>query len=233
MTTPTVDSPSIPWTPRDIWLAALSIPLWWGALYAGIYIYHRVSSLPVNLGSFITFLELVLLGPVWWFSLRKYGVKPSTLGFKKPGQGALEVGCGVMVLGIFSNAVYNILLALFRLKIPNVLEPMLASTHTPWWYFIGVVIAAPLAEETFFRGFVFTGLRQRYGWQRAALISSGLFALFHLDPIVLIPIFILGYLLAYCYQRTDSIWPSIILHASNNALAFGATLLLTTLGQPH
>jgi membrane protease YdiL (CAAX protease family) len=90
-----------------------------------------------------------------------------------------------------------------------------------------------MVEEIFFRGFVFAGLRERYGWQRAALISSALFGVIHFTPTAIMPIFILGCVFAYLYQRSGSIWPAILMHAFSNALALGAAFVLasTNLGQ--
>ena len=89
------------------------------------------------------------------------------------------------------------------------------------------VVMAPLLEELMFRGGVFGTLRR---WnRRAAYIGCLLlFALLHTwqyalyDPKYLL--FILqylpaGWLLCRCYEKTECIWASILLHALNNALA--------------
>ncbi len=73
---------------------------------------------------------------------------------------------------------------------------------------------------------MFAGLRERYGWQKAALISSSLFGVIHFTPTAIIPIFILGYIFAYLYQRSRSIWPAILMHASSNTLALGAAYVV-------
>ena len=86
--------------------------------------------------------------------------------------------------------------------------------------------------RNFFRGFVFTGFRQRYGWQRAALISAGLFSAAHRQPLALLPIMILGLIFAYLYQRTESIWPAVIMHVLTNALSLGAAYLISRLNLP-
>jgi membrane protease YdiL (CAAX protease family) len=41
---------------------------------------------------------------------------------------------------------------------------------------------------------------------------------------VLIPIFITGFLLAWLYRQTDSLWTSILAHAGQNAAALLATI---------
>ena len=53
------------------------------------------------------------------------------------------------------------------------------------------------------------------------------FALIHLQPLAIAPIFILGYIFAYLYRRSGSIWPAVIMHVSTNALGLGAAFLLS------
>jgi membrane protease YdiL (CAAX protease family) len=89
------------------------------------------------------------------------------------------------------------------------------------------VVVAPVVEELFFRSFLFAGLRKRYGWQKAGLISAALFAVIHLQPLAAIPIFLLGCLFAYLYQRSNSVWPAIVMHVATNALGLGAAYLLS------
>ena len=95
-----------------------------------------------------------------------------------------------------------------------------------WAFVLGGMSLAPVVEEVFFRGFIFAGLRQRYKWYIAASISSLLFALMHLQITGFIPLFFMGFLLAFLYHRSDSIWLPILCHCVMNAMAFGAIFLL-------
>ena len=82
----------------------------------------------------------------------------------------------------------------------------------------------PLTEEAFFRGFVFGGLAERFGFIPASLASAAVFSLFHADPGVLLPIFVTGLLLAWLYRQTRSLWPAVAAHAAQNGIALSATL---------
>jgi membrane protease YdiL (CAAX protease family) len=88
-----------------------------------------------------------------------------------------------------------------------------------------IVVAAPISEEIFFRGFVFGGLRRAMPWVVAAVASALVWGVFHFTgPAswgVVVQLTIFGVVLAWLYQRTGSIWPAIVVHAVNNALAFG------------
>jgi membrane protease YdiL (CAAX protease family) len=133
---------------------------------------------------------------------------------------------------VLFNATYSAFLAVFGLRMQVDLVPVFAELSSPWWLLLAGIVVAPVVEELFFRGFVFAGLAQRYSWRKAALISSALFALVHLQPLAIPPIFILGYIFAYLYQRCGSIWPAVLMHVSTNALGLGAAYLLSRITLP-
>ncbi len=87
-------------------------------------------------------------------------------------------------------------------------------------------IAAPLSEELFFRGFVFTGLL-RWGFLPAAAISALLFSLAHFDPGSVIPFFGIGILMAWLYWSRGSLWDSIAFHFFFNSVSFIALIFAT------
>ncbi len=84
---------------------------------------------------------------------------------------------------------------------------------------LGAVVA-PVAEEVFFRGFLYAGARKVWGTTLGAVISAAVFAVVHVFPGVLPPIFIMALIFALIYEQTQSIWPCIILHGAVNAVAF-------------
>ena len=63
------------------------------------------------------------------------------------------------------------------------------------------------------------GLRGKWGWPKAALVSAGLFAVAHVIPTSILPIFILGLIFAFLYQASGSIWPAILMHMLTNTVA--------------
>jgi len=87
-----------------------------------------------------------------------------------------------------------------------------------------IIVAAPLSEETFFRGFLFGGFRRRMPFVFAALISGVIFGLFHYTgagSFAVVPqLAVLGFLLCWVYEETGSIYPTIALHMLNNTIAF-------------
>lgn len=85
-----------------------------------------------------------------------------------------------------------------------------------------IVIAAPITEETLFRGLFFGALRSRTPFWVAAGISGIVFGSVHLgagDAAVAGLLACLGVILAWLYERTGSLGPPIVLHMVNNAIA--------------
>jgi membrane protease YdiL (CAAX protease family) len=85
---------------------------------------------------------------------------------------------------------------------------------------LSVVVAAPIVEELFFRGFLFAGIRKLIGVWPAALISSLVFAVVHAQSGLIIPFTGVGLLLAYLYHRSRSIYVPIAMHFFFNAVSF-------------
>jgi len=94
-----------------------------------------------------------------------------------------------------------------------------------WPMTITVVIAAPLGEELFFRGFAFPALRRSWGLWAAVLVSGALFSLLHMDPIGFLGLMEIGVMLAALRWWSGSLWAAVLGHAVNNGIAGGAFLL--------
>lgn len=91
------------------------------------------------------------------------------------------------------------------------------------------VVAAPWMEELSMRGFLLSGLWERFGFWPAALISSLVWAGLHGVSGVLIPFTFEGLVLCWIRRRTGSVRTGIALHATQNVAASlysGAGLLV-------
>ena len=81
------------------------------------------------------------------------------------------------------------------------------------------VVFAPIFEELAFRGILYAILRRRLAPLPAALISASIFALAHgYGMIGFISVLWSGMLWAWIYERTGSLIPGMIAHATNNLL---------------
>ena len=116
------------------------------------------------------------------------------------------------------NALRRIHQALVRNGVVLDLQPKLANA--PVLGAEGVVLGR--LDETEFRAYA-----DKVNRALEETISAGLFAVVHLQPIAMPPIFLLGLVFAYLYQRTESIWPAVIMHVATNTLGLAAAYLLS------
>lgn len=95
-----------------------------------------------------------------------------------------------------------------------------------WWMYVLVYVLLPaIAEELTFRGFILTGLRRRFPVWTAILISSFLFALYHMNVFQALPTFLLGVVLGMLAVRSSSIFPGMLFHLVYNGMLIGVPLL--------
>ncbi len=103
-------------------------------------------------------------------------------------------------------------------------DSLLSSWQMVAWYALGVVVIAPVVEEVVFRGMLYRAVRQRWLTPPALLASGLVFAGAHFEPTTLLPLVFVGMLFAWAYERSGSIWGSIVPHAGLNLLTLIAVL---------
>ena len=121
-------------------------------------------------------------------------------------------------------AVYN---ELVHLTPDNAPEKLGATTGTMGMLLFAVLVAicAPIAEEVFFRGMIYRALKNGIGMWGAAIISGLLFGSLHIDStsterlLQVVPLVVLGIAFALLYTWTGTLYSTIALHATNNAIA--------------
>lgn len=230
-TAPPAAHPRAPWTLKDMaWasVAALMFTILGIVLalgLAGIFYLLSGASGELNLTPYLLLAlasEALLVVPACVWGPVKYGGGWKVLGFRR--FKALPA-IGLLVLAVVVILLINVGWEWVRQRLGWPGQPDMSPIFGKgiggllMALLLGGVVA-PVAEEVFFRGYLQAGLRSRWGARWALVISSLLFALVHLSPATLPPLFVMGLLLGYLYERTDSIWPSIILHALNNSMAF-------------
>jgi CAAX protease family protein len=149
--------------------------------------------------------------------------RPSQFGFRRVGPSAVGWALVTLVAYFVLAAIYIQLAHPPQDDLPQQLG---ADKSTGLAIVTGVFVigVAPPVEEFFFRGFVYQSLRNRIGIGGAAVVSGLIFGAIHLKPDFLVPLAILGILLALLFQKTNSLWPCILVHALNNAIAFSVSL---------
>lgn len=161
--------------------------------------------------------------------------RPQDFGFRRVGVLRALGGLAAAAVGYFVvTDLYASLLSLHgKDKLP---APLGAATSPAAMTGIAVFVCviAPIAEEFFFRGFIFGVLRRMriivagrdLGTWVAAIITGILFGFAHTGSALsqdLIPLGFLGFVLCLLRWRTGSLYPCMALHSLNNALALGVT----------
>jgi membrane protease YdiL (CAAX protease family) len=93
-------------------------------------------------------------------------------------------------------------------------ENMTPVLAVPWVLFIA--LAPGLCEETLFRGYMQRRLIERWPAGVAILVTSLVFAVFHIMPPVVLFAFPVGIWLGIMAWKSGSVWPGVICHATIN-----------------
>ncbi len=126
---------------------------------------------------------------------------------------------GLLAVGQSSDSLIS-LLGLERTGMLPKLSRIVAAAHGPMLVLMAASfgLASGIAEELFFRGFMQTRLRQRWGRWAGIVISAAAFALAHLDPIHVTFALCAGIYLGWVAELGGSIRPTAVAHVVNNAL---------------
>ncbi len=219
-------------------LTGLVVGVFGSAIVAGIGAAagSGTNSPAVNLVSDLVFDVGFVLTALYFASLRGRP-RPEDFGFRRI---ALSLGIGAFLAGGIGyyvvTAVYQSLVHIHGSdKLPQSLG---VGTSTAALLAAGVFVCvvAPIAEEFFFRGFIFGALRRWHimvagrdlGNWVAAIITGILFGLAHTGSAAaqyLVPLGFLGFVLCLIRWKTRSLYPCMALHSVNNSLALGVNQL--------
>ena len=240
MTSPETEFPP-PRTEVPVWVPflALAAVLFIVSIF-GLAVYGIVTvtdpsikstdDLPVVATQALTFLQDAIFVFVAWIAVRlSIGETPrERFGLVRP-EGVLNVlRWTAAAYGIFWLAAI-VLSAIFGPPDDQTLVTDLRDEDS-----LGVVIVwavlicvlAPVVEEFFFRGFMFTVLARRMGVVWAMIVDGIVFGIGHAagaEIIQLLALAAFGMGLCLLYWRTQSIIPCMALHALNNSITFGVT----------
>jgi membrane protease YdiL (CAAX protease family) len=97
--------------------------------------------------------------------------------------------------------------------------------------FLTIFVSAlgPVVEEIFFRGFLYSAVRKRFGVFIGVLLSAGLFSILHTNAAGFLPIMILGALMAFLYEITGSLIAPMTVHILHNSIIVGFVFFIKEL----
>jgi membrane protease YdiL (CAAX protease family) len=152
----------------------------------------------------------------WLFSLRAAGRSLALWGFRRPNRAFFWTIPLALVATYTVTVVHDLIVSPEQQQIVREFPRTGAGIVL---FVVVAVVMAPLFEEIVFRGFLFRGFANSWGWVWGAVVSAGVFGIAHLQLDVFIPLAVLGFALAWVYRRTGSLWTCIAMHAIFNAVA--------------
>ncbi len=216
----------MPWTLFDVALAFAA--LLWVSGGAGALLIRAISggwnadaSIPLlptilisALGSTASVVVALALGRPW-----------RELGFRPASDWSLVTALGLAIAFLVLSMLWVNGLEAAGVDVG---EQQIVTLLREQWGSSGMVVAivygvglAPILEEVLFRGFALPPLVKALGPVPAIIIDALVFGLVHLDdPVAVPPLALLGGTLAWLRWRTGSLWPSFVLHFTNNLIAF-------------
>jgi len=172
------------------------------------------------------------IGLSWLFAALRPGITVKDyLGLRAVSLRTTARWCLVLLVMIVVFDLTTLLLK--RDLVPEVMISAYQTAQVLPLMWVALVVGAPLAEEVFFRGFLFKGLlHSRLGSRGTILVTAAVWSSIHLqyDLYGITIIFVTGLLLGYARVRTGSIVPGIAMHALMNLLATVQVDLLVRAG---
>ena len=175
-------------------------------------------------------IAIILITGVYIVALRPQALSWSEIGIKRFNISDWKIIIGYSVILLIGAVIIVILTSFIGNTWENSKTESLQQNVTILTVLIAFVSAAvisPIYEELFYRGFLYRWLRTRIGFYGAIVISSTIFTIVHIPAYNVMPVnFFSGIIFALAYERTNSIWPSVLIHGITN----GIMVLLTSLG---
>lgn len=173
-------------------------------------------------------LDIAIVGVAAFLSLGRYRRPARDWGLRRerPLQVVAVVGAAAGAFVIMVGYVSLVRAAGWSALEPEPNVPSRLFDHAVVLPFTALllVLVAPFAEEMFFRGFMFTGLRRSVGVPLAALTSGLVWSVIHGQAGLVLPITGIGVLFALVLAATGSLWNAIAAHAIFNLVSMVATV---------
>jgi len=183
---------------------------------------------------------IITIGLPW--IIKKHKTNREELGLSRlpSWMDILITPAGLIVYIIFSAVLSLIFFKIFpgldANQVQNVGFSGMSQRYEYILAFITLVIVAPIAEETLFRGYLFGKLKKYHIpiWL-AMIITSALFGAIHGQWDLALDTFALSMVMCLLRQVTGNLWSPILLHIAKNGIAyyilFINPIFLTTLGK--
>ncbi|MFJ3824134.1 CPBP family intramembrane glutamic endopeptidase [Streptomyces nodosus] len=202
----------------------------YAVLYAAVAVYLQHADLSATMTGLIGFVFSAVMG-LGAFAvaalLRLRRLAP--FGVRRTSGWSLLAAVGFGVAAFMLAAIASLLYQTVTGDHQNIQDDyQAAAAGGVLWYLATAAsgfIATPIGEELLFRG-VLTNALGRYGAWVSVLASAAVFALVHgLNPVLPVA-FVIGVVNALLLRHTGSVWPGIVVHGVNNALAMSVPVII-------
>ncbi len=166
-------------------------------------------------------LQLVL---IWWLAGLWHADRSAALGIA-PARLTTGQWVGIVALLLLVKMLATaVATGIAPPQVHRDLGPFMELVRSPnaWLLFLAAVVFAGLTEELLFRGVLSRTLEAtRLGFWGGATLASAAFALLHMQygPGGQLVIFAVGMTLAWIRAWSRSLWPAVVCHSLNNAVA--------------
>jgi membrane protease YdiL (CAAX protease family) len=175
-----------------------------------------------NLLAFSTLATLIVCGLMVFgaVELKKNSCFKQYLGLAKVSLQSIKVW---VLIAVAFMLITDALMLIFDMPIvPEFMSQAYTSAEPKWLFWLALIVAAPVFEELFFRGFLIPGFSASFvGPVGAVLITSALWAGIHVqyEFYLILLIFMMGIMLGIARLKTGSTLLTIGLHSLFNLVA--------------
>jgi uncharacterized protein len=219
--------PSVPWNWETIWqvmlgffvIGQLLIPQFFSIVIRASGWDRQQASLLENAAFILVSYGVLAITVIAFLRLSIAAYQPiDHQWFSFQGKNWLQWGIG----GYLTATPIVLLVSVINDKIwqgkggSNPLLSLLLENNDSWALIIFILtaaVAAPLFEEYLFRGFLFPSLTRYFSLWQSIGLSGLIFAIAHLSVSEVLPLAVLGSILAYIYYRTGNLLASMLVHS--------------------
>lgn len=182
----------------------------------------RLYAEPIRLALLIS-QYLFMLYPTWWL-VKKWHTRQvrEYIRLKRCPAGEILLAV-IATLAVIPFSEYLTAQLIRQLEIPEVLFKINAELFTAYsfpeflWLILVVAVTPGICEEIFFRGYAQRTFERTLKGKSVWIVGI-IFGLYHMQPLGLLSLSLLGILFGYFYYRSRSLLPGMAAHFSNNFL---------------
>ncbi len=186
-----------------------------------------------------TMMNVVGISVIFYFVVNKYGQGIRAIGLTSKGlsksvfYAAVSYVALIPVLLLMMAAIFFVTKWIkYQPPVQPIVEVFMEEKETAvlWISTIFAAVFGPVAEEIFFRGFMYGAIRKTLGVFWGMVITAAVFSFLHAHIVGFLPIMALGILLAYLYEKTGSLVPSMMVHVFHNVGMVLLVFLMRSIG---